>query len=100
MVIWGSSIVSSFARNFFKPGVKITFFLCELFLNAALTDISAVVWSPVDRSSLLVYIFEQTKETFFFKKNMDYSVSPYRQRAEINFYSQPFDLIHFPCAVL
>lgn len=65
MVTWESSIVSSFARNFYKPGVKITFLLCGLFLNVVLTDISAVVWSPVDCSSLLVQIFEQTKETFF-----------------------------------
>lgn len=58
LVIWGSSIVFAFARNFSKPGDKITFFLCELLLNVVLTDISAAVWSPVDCSSLLMQILQ------------------------------------------
>lgn len=66
LVIWGLSIVPSSARNFSKLGIKITFLLCELFLNAVLTDVSAVVWSTVDLSNFLVQIFEQTKEAFYF----------------------------------
>lgn len=99
MVIWGLSIVTSFARNFSKSVIKITFLLCELLLNAVLTDVSAMIWSTVDLSNFLVQIFEQSEESFYFF-NMEYSASPYGERGEINVYSLPFDLINFSCAVL